>query len=81
MKAVFIDCFGSDLDLSLREVADPAVPKGEQVLVSVRAAGLNRADLLQARGLYPPPRGFKYSAGRGVGVGIDGDVDAHADPG
>lgn len=58
MKAVFIDCFGSDLDLSLREVADPAVPKGEQVLVSVRTAGLNRADLLQARGLYPPPRGF-----------------------
>jgi putative PIG3 family NAD(P)H quinone oxidoreductase len=28
------------------------------VLVRVRAAGLNRADLLQRRGLYPPPQGY-----------------------
>jgi putative PIG3 family NAD(P)H quinone oxidoreductase len=29
------------------------------VLVRVRAAGLNRADLLQRRGLYPPPPGYR----------------------
>lgn len=33
------------------------VPQGDEVLVEVRAAGINRADLLQLRGLYPPPAG------------------------
>lgn len=35
---------------------DP-VPAAGEVLVEVRAAGLNRADLLQLRGAYPPPAG------------------------
>jgi putative PIG3 family NAD(P)H quinone oxidoreductase len=58
MKAVFISSFGSPADVECREVADPTMPIGSQVLVHVRAAGLNRADLLQARGLYPPPDGY-----------------------
>jgi NADPH:quinone reductase len=37
-----------------RNVPDPAV--GE-VLIRVVAAGVNRADVLQRRGLYPPPAG------------------------
>ena len=38
------------------EVPDPTVREGE-ALVRVRAAALNRGDLLQMRGLYPPPPG------------------------
>lgn len=39
-----------------QEHPDP-VPGGGEVLVDVRAAGLNGADMLQRRGLYPPPPG------------------------
>ena len=42
--------------ISVREHPDP-VPGLGQVLVRVRAAGLNGADLLQKRGLYPAPPG------------------------
>ncbi|MFN2501761.1 MAG: NAD(P)H-quinone oxidoreductase [Pyrinomonadaceae bacterium] len=58
MKAVFIAEFGSIDNLELREVPEPPPPTGSGVLVRVRAAGLNRADLLQLEGLYPPPAGF-----------------------
>ena len=58
MKAVYIKEFGGVENLEIREVRDPPEPKGGQVLVRVRAAGLNRADLLQRRGLYPPPVGY-----------------------
>jgi NADPH2:quinone reductase len=43
-------------NLAWREVADVSAGQGE-VLVQVRAAGVNRADLLQAAGRYPPPPG------------------------
>lgn len=43
--------------LSLAETQDPE-PGPEEVLVRVQAVGVNRADLLQRRGLYPPPPGF-----------------------
>ncbi len=58
MKAVYISKFGTPDDLEYREVPDPPSPKEDEVLVRVRAAGLNRADLLQVRGLYPPPAGY-----------------------
>jgi putative PIG3 family NAD(P)H quinone oxidoreductase len=38
----------------LGDLPDPAIGPGE-VLVAVKAAGLNHADLLQLRGQYPPP--------------------------
>jgi putative PIG3 family NAD(P)H quinone oxidoreductase len=40
----------------LQELPDPAPGTGE-VLVRVRATALNRADLMQLRGHYPPPSG------------------------
>jgi len=46
----------------LGELPAPEPGPGE-VLVAVRAAGLNRADLLQLRGLYPPPRGVSEVPG------------------
>lgn len=43
-------------ELTLRELPDPRPGPGE-VVVRVAATALNRADLLQVRGLYPPPPG------------------------
>lgn len=57
MKAVYIKLFGGPENLEIRDVPEPLRPASGQVLVRVRAAGLNRADLLQRRGLYPPPLG------------------------
>ena len=57
MKAVYITEFGSIEGVEIREVSMPGEPSESEVLVRVRAAGVNRADLLQAKGLYPPPPG------------------------
>lgn len=54
MKAVLID--KNDKSLHLCEVTDPTVG-ADEVLVKIEAAGLNRADLLQREGNYPPPPG------------------------
>jgi len=43
-----------DRSLSVRRDAIPEPAPGE-ILIRVEAAGINRADLLQRRGLYPPP--------------------------
>lgn len=56
MRAVLIQEPGGPEVLRLGEVSDPAPSPGE-ILVRVRATALNRADLLQRRGLYPPPPG------------------------
>ena len=45
-----------DNDIVIEEHPDPEPGKGE-VLVRVRAAGLNGADVMQRRGLYPAPPG------------------------
>lgn len=58
MKTVYIEEFGGPENLEIREVPDPPKPIGSEVLVSVKAAGLNRADILQRRGHYPPPAGY-----------------------
>ena len=58
MKAVFIKEFGGPEVLEIREVPEPAKPQGSEVLIKVKAAGLNRADIIQRRGHYPPPAGY-----------------------
>lgn len=58
MKAIYISDFGGPENLEIREVPDPPKPTGTEALIRVRAAGLNRADLLQRKGLYPPPPGY-----------------------
>lgn len=57
MRAVFIAAHGGVEGLELREVARPEKPAADRVLVRVRAAALNRADLLQRMGRYPAPAG------------------------
>jgi len=56
MRAVVIEGTSGIDSLHVREVPPPE-PQGEQILVKVHAAGLNRAELLQARGQYPAPPG------------------------
>jgi len=58
MKAVRFTGKGGPEVVELAEVEAPRPARGE-VLVRVRAAAMNRADLLQRRGLYPPPPGFR----------------------
>lgn len=57
MRAVVISKPGGVEVLQLRDVDRPT-PGPEDVLIRVACSGLNRADLLQRRGLYPPPRGY-----------------------
>lgn len=57
MRAVFIEQFGEPAALQIRDVADARKPRAGEVTVKIVAVGLNRADLLQVRGLYPPPAG------------------------
>jgi putative PIG3 family NAD(P)H quinone oxidoreductase len=58
MKAVVFGGKGGPEMARIGEIPRPIAQRGE-VLVRVRAAALNRADLLQRRGLYPPPPGFR----------------------
>jgi len=57
MKAVFIEKFGDIESLVIKEVEMPRKPMSREALIRVHAAGLNRADILQRKGLYPPPKG------------------------
>ncbi len=56
------------------EVTELPVPKpaAGEVLVRVKAAGVNRPDLLQRKGLYPPPAGITETPG----LEIAGDIVA-----
>jgi putative PIG3 family NAD(P)H quinone oxidoreductase len=56
MRAVTITSPGGPEVLEVLDVPDP-VPAPGEVVVRVAAAGVNRADLLQRQGFYPPPPG------------------------
>lgn len=58
MRAVIITNYGGIEGLEVREVAAPGQPTADRVLVRVRAAALNRADILQRMGRYPAPPGY-----------------------
>jgi len=61
-------------ELVWQQVPDVVPDRGE-VLVKVSAAGVNRADLLQAAGLYPPPPG----ASEVIGMEVSGVIAAVGD--
>jgi len=54
MKAILVD--KTDRSLHWSEVPDPIMGE-EEVLIKIEAAALNRADLMQREGDYPPPPG------------------------
>lgn len=56
MRAITISEPGGPEVLEWTEVADPVLEPGE-VLIDVAASAVNRADLLQRQGFYPPPKG------------------------
>ncbi|HEY5337696.1 MAG TPA: NAD(P)H-quinone oxidoreductase [Rhizomicrobium sp.] len=62
MKAIKVDNPGKDYRLVLADIPKPAPAAGE-ILIKVAAAGLNHADLAQARGMYPPPPGAPDTLG------------------
>ena len=74
MTAIEVINPGSQSQLQQATVAVPVVRTG-QVLVKVAAAGINRADLLQRTGLYPPPPGESET----LGLEVAGTVVAVAD--
>src|SRR3954462_3670491 len=72
MRAVTISEPGGPGVLGWDEVPDPVWGAGE-VLVDVTAAAVNRADLLQRQGHYPPPPGASEGLGlEGSGVISEG---------
>lgn len=56
MRAIVIDRPGGEDAMRVGELPAP-VPGPGELLVRVAAAAVNRADLLQRQGLYPPPPG------------------------
>jgi putative PIG3 family NAD(P)H quinone oxidoreductase len=54
MRAVVLDGYGGPEVMQIADV-DPPVAGSDEILVDVRHAALNRADVLQRMGLYPSP--------------------------
>ena len=71
MQAITVTAPGGPEVLRLVTVPDP-VPGPEQVLVRVRATALNRADVMQRLGQYPPPPGESDI----LGLELAGEVEA-----
>jgi NADPH:quinone reductase len=65
MKAIEVKNPGQGYALAVAEIPVPEPAAGE-VLIKVAAAGLNRADLAQAMGAYPPPPGASATLGMEV---------------
>ena len=71
MRAIRVENAGPDYRLVTAELPMPAPAAGE-VLIKVAAAGLNRADIAQALGSYPPPPGAPDT----LGMEVSGTVEA-----
>jgi len=78
MKAIVLDGFGDESVMRLAEVAPPRLERGA-LRIRVAATAVNRADLLQRQGLYPPPPGASEILGlecagevSEVGEGVSG---------
>lgn len=56
MKAVVISEFGGPEVLQVEEVVKPTI-SDDEVLIKVKAAGVNRPDVIQRQGKYPAPHG------------------------
>ena len=71
MKAVIVEKPGDESVLKIADVPEPEI-KPDEILIRVRAAGVNRADIMQRQGFYPPPPG----ASEIIGLECAGEVEA-----
>jgi NADPH:quinone reductase-like Zn-dependent oxidoreductase len=71
LRAVVVREPGGPEALTVTEIPDPVAREGE-ILVRNRATALNRADVLQRMGFYPPPPG----ASEVPGLECAGEVEA-----
>lgn len=79
MRAVSLKGFGGVDMMTVAQVPKAAIKKGTDVLIKVMAAGINRADLSQRRGHYPPPDGATDIMGlevAGVVAQVGSEVDS-----
>ena len=74
MRAIGVESPGPQYRLTIRDVQKPRPGAGE-LLIKVAGAGLNHADLAQAKGFYPPPAG----ASETIGMEVSGTVEALGD--
>jgi len=79
MKAILFDKFGDSSVLYIGEAPKPIIDDNE-VLIKVTAAGVNRPDILQRQGGYPPPKGASEIlglevSGKIVEIGKNIDLD------
>jgi len=56
MNCIKIKNYGGPENLKLSKLQIP-IPKKNEILIKVIAAGVNRPDIMQRQGLYPPPEG------------------------
>jgi putative PIG3 family NAD(P)H quinone oxidoreductase len=75
MKAILISQPGGSEVLTYADTPDPE-SQPDSLIVRVRATALNRADLLQRRGVYPPPPG----ASPILGMELAGEVETAVGP-
>jgi len=75
MYAMTLDGFGGPEVLQWRQVDDLPAPAPGEVAIDVVAAGVNRADVMQRAGFYPPPPGASETLGLEVS-GIIAEVGA-----
>src|SRR5437667_4796246 len=76
VRAVVISSHGGVEGIGVQEVDTPPAPTTDRVRVRVHAAGLNRADILQRRGHYPPPPGYPPNI---PGMEFAGEVESIGD--
>ena len=69
MKAILFDKYGDSSVLYIGEAPKPIIGDNE-VLIKVTAAGVNRPDILQRQGGYPPPKG----ASEILGLEVSGKI-------
>ena len=72
MKAVLLDGFGDRDVLQMGEIETPSAAQ-DQVLIKVMATSVNRADIVQRKGSYPPPKGDSEILGLEV-AGVIEDI-------
>src|ERR1700751_1523075 len=71
MKALIVEKPGDESALKIADVPEPSL-NPDEIFMRVRAAGVNRADILQRQGFYPPPPG----ASEIIGMECAGEVAA-----